>query len=235
MFLQSGRVLAGVLIGRRGSPAATWAKPEQSHMRKLTREELRQQAETLPLDSLLGKGVSSTLTPKMKRFAREVASGKTKADAYRKAYKPDATRATLDSKPYVLMQDDRIRMEIAALEAAERASAYRTPAKLRALVVETLAQVALDPGEKTSDRLRAAQLIGQITEVAAFTERKEVRTISTSEAARARVLDEIKQLMAASDDVVDVQAKSLLEELQAGNVTTRAEDAQDTGEGMSDA
>lgn len=202
---------------------------------KLTREQLRQQAEHLPLDSLLGKGVSKSLTPKQKRFAREVASGKTKAEAYRQAYKADATPATLAAAPYRLASDARVSAEIAALEAAERAQAYRTPSRLRALVVETLAQVATDTTQKTSDRLRAAQLIGQITEVAAFTERKEVRTISTSEAARAKVLDEIKAIMSGDDSVVDVQAKSLLDELQGGNDSTPDpapwQDPDDTGQG----
>jgi hypothetical protein len=198
---------------------------------KLTREQLRQEAEHMPLDSLLGKGVSSQLTPKQKAFARKVASGKTKAQAYREAYKRDATPATLAAAPYRLAADARVSAEIAALEVAERAAAYRTPSRLRALVVETLAQVATNPDEKTSDRLRAAQLIGQITEVAAFTERKEVRTINTSEAARAKVLEEIKAIMAGDDSVTDVQAKSLLDELQGqgahddlGNIAKPADD-----------
>jgi phage terminase small subunit len=192
---------------------------------RLSKAELLEQAEHIPVSSILGKGVTQQLTPKQKKFAREIVKGKTKADAYRAAY--DVTsRHTMASKPYELMRDERIKAEIAALEAAERAQAYRTPSRLRALVVETLAQVATNPEEKTSDRLRAAQLIGQITEVAAFTERKEVRTISSSEAARAAVLDEIKALMAQAEEVTDVEAKSLLEELSApmpdadsGNVT----------------
>jgi len=154
------------------------------------------------------------LTPQQKKYAREVAKGKKKVDAYRAAYPNATSPATLTAEPYRLAAHPRVAAEIAALEAAERAQAYRTPSRLRALVVETLAQVATDTTQKTSDRLRAAQLIGQITEVAAFTERKEVRTVSTSEAARARVLDEIKSIMAGDDSVVDVQAKSLLDELQ---------------------
>jgi hypothetical protein len=198
---------------------------------KLTREQLRQEAEHMPLDSLLGKGVSSELTPAMRKFARGVASGKKKVQAYREAYPGAKSPVTLTQAPYRLAADVRVQAEIAALEAAERAAAYRTPSRLRALVVETLAQVAVDTTQRTSDRLRAAQLIGQITEVAAFTERKEVRTISSSEAARAKVLEEIKSIMAGDDLVTDVQAKSLLDELQGqgaqddlGNIAKTADD-----------
>ena len=125
----------------------------------------------------------------------------------------------------MLMNDPRVAQEIQALEMAERAQVYRTPARLRALVVETLTQVATDTTQRTSDRLRAAQLIGQITEVAAFTERKEVTTISNSATARAKVLEEIQDLMRSSADVVDVQARSLLDELtasQPGSAATQS-------------
>jgi len=188
-------------------------------MSRPSKADLREQAEHIPISSILGKGSGQALTAKQKKFAREIVKGKSKAQAYREAYPNAKSKATQISEPYKLSAHPIVAQEIAALEAAERASAYRTPSRLRALVVETLTQVVTDTSQRTSDRLRAAQLIGQITEVAAFTERKEVRTINTSEAARARVLEEIKSLMAASDDVVDVQAKSLLDEL-SGNITT---------------
>jgi hypothetical protein len=177
----------------------------------------------IPISSIVGKGAGPALTPKQKRFAREIVKGKSKADAYRTAYKADATKSTLACAPYVLAADARVAQEIQALEAAERAQAYRTPSRLRALVVETLAQVATNPQERTTDRLRAAQLIGQITEVAAFTEQKVVTTISSSSAARQAVLEELKSLLAQDEDVQDVEAKTLLDELQepatSGNST----------------
>jgi hypothetical protein len=186
---------------------------------RLSKAELEKDLETISDVSLMG-AKAKQLTPQQKKYAREVAKGKKKVDAYRAAYPNATSPATLTAEPYRLAAHPRVAAEIAALEAAERAQAYRTPSRLRALVVETLAQVATDTTQKTSDRLRAAQLIGQITEVAAFTERKEVRTISSSEAARAKVLDEIKSIMAGDDSVVDVQAKSLLDELASGSVAT---------------
>jgi hypothetical protein len=166
----------------------------------------------MPLDSILGKGANKSLTPKMRRFAREVAQGATKADAYRASYNPKS-RHTLTNKPYMLMRDERIKAEIEALQLAEQAQALQTPAQLRALVIQTLVQTAIDPETKPAVRVQAAKVLGTVTEVAAFTERKEVRTISTSEDARAKVLQEIRQLMLGTDDATDIEATSLLAEL----------------------
>ena len=86
-------------------------------------------------------------------------------------------------------------------------------------------QTAIDPETKPAVRVQAAKVLGTVTEVAAFTERKEVRTISSSEDARAKVLAEIKTLMLGTDNATDIQAKSLLDELSADTVT-QYEDAQ---------
>jgi len=181
---------------------------------RLNREQLAQAVETIPLDSLLGKGANKALTHKQKNFAREVARGATKADAYRKAYKPNATRATLAGEPYRISSNPRIAAEIEALQLAEQAQALQTPAQLRALVIQTLVQTAIDPKTKPAVRVQAAKVLGTVTEVAAFTERKEVRTISSSEDARAKVLAEIRTLMLGTDDATDIEATSLLDELQ---------------------
>jgi len=155
--------------------------------------------------------------------------GKSKAQAYRESYGADKAPRTITTRPYIMMQDERIKREIEALELAEKAAAYRTPAKLREFVIQTLLEVALDPETKAAVRVQAVKTLGTVTEVAAFTERKEVRTISTSEAARAKVLDEIKAIMAGDDSVVDVQAKSLLDELQAQDTSAEFGNVAKTG------
>jgi hypothetical protein len=178
----------------------------------------------MPLDSILGQGASKGLTGKQRRFAREVAQGSTKAEAYRRSYKV-GSKATLTSNPYHLAADSRIQAEIQALQLAEQAQALQTPAQLRALVIQTLVQTAIDPETKAAVRVQAVKVLGSVTEVAAFTERKEVRTISSSEDARARVMAEIRNLMLGTGDAEDIQAKELLDELSAT----------DTGEGYDDA
>ena len=157
---------------------------------------------------------SKALTPKMRSFAREVAKGKTKADAYRTAYKPDASKSTTNNEPYRLTADPRIAREIEAYALAIESAKQRTPAALRELVIQSLVSVITDPDEKGAVRVQAARVLGTVTEVAAFTERKEVRTISSSVDVKARVMDELKRLMIVDvEDVTAKEADSLLAEL----------------------
>jgi len=182
---------------------------------KLTRKALEKAAKETPIEHILGRQVSSALTPKQRRFAHEVAKGATKADAYRAAY--DVTsKYTMASKPYELMRDERIQREIDAYALAIEAEKHRTPAALRSLVIQTLTQTLIDPDVKPAVRLQAAKILGTVTEVAAFTERKEVRTISSSEDARARVMQELRGLISAGATdatIIEADADSLLAEL----------------------
>ena len=182
--------------------------------RKLSRKEVNQALETVPLDQLFSSSVSRELTHKQKTFAREVAKGSTKADAYRNSYKADAAPSTLAGKPYELMRDGRIKAEIEAYKLALQAQEYQSPAALRALVIQSLVQVVIDPEAKQATKVAAAKVLGTVTEVAAFTERKEVTTIKHSVDAKAQVLEQLRAIMRAqSIDAVDVDADSLLAEL----------------------
>lgn len=120
------------------------------------------------------------------------------------------------SEPYKLARDPAVSQEVAAIEAAIRAAEYQTPAALRSLVVHSLVKVITDPDSKPGQITAAAKVLGTVTEVAAFTERKEVRTISSSEDARARIMSELRELVKAQADdaeVIDAAADSLLAEL----------------------
>lgn len=188
-------------------------------MGKVSRAQLREALDTVPLDSLFSPAVSKELTGKQKRFALEVAKGSSKAEAYRRAYNVKS-KNTLQREPYQLTRDQRIANEIEAMQAAIKAQEYQTPAALRALVIQSLVQVITDPDAKPGQITAAAKVLGTVTEVAAFTERKEVRTITSSEDARARIMQELKQLAnAEAVDVlaVDADADSLLAELAAGD------------------
>lgn len=193
-------------------------KPIPKPIGKLTRGQLREALETVPIDSLFSPAVSKELTTKQKRFARDVAMGATKAQAYRNNYNAKSPH-TMTSKPYHLAADDRVKAEIEAIKRAIAAQEYQTPAALRSLVVHSLVKVITDPDSKPGQITAAAKVLGTVTEVAAFTERKEVRTITSSEDARAKIMQELKQLTSA--DVQDVtphdDADSLLAELAAGD------------------
>jgi hypothetical protein len=144
--------------------------------------------------------------------------GATKAQAYRNNYNAKSPH-TMTSKPYHLAADDRVKAEIEAIKRAISAQEYQTPAALRALVIQSLVGVITNPDSQPGQITAAAKVLGTVTEVAAFTERKEVRTITSSEDARAKIMAELRQLTAADvEDVtaIDADADSLLAELEAG-------------------
>mgnify|MGYP003644532677 CR=1 FL=1 len=184
-------------------------------MKTLSRKQITEGLDQIPMAEILSVP-SKALTPKMRSFAREVAKGSTKADAYRRSYKQDASKSTTNNEPYRLTADPRIAREIAAYQHAIESAKQRTPAALRELVIQSLVSVITDPDEKGAVRVQAAKVLGTVTEVAAFTERKEVRTISSSVDVKARVMDELKRLMITDvEDVTAKEADSLLAELVA--------------------
>ena len=183
---------------------------------KLTRAQLRESLDSVPVSHILGKGVTRELTPKQRTFALEVAKGSTGAAAYRKAYSTKASPKIQGDAAYKLKARPDIAQEIEAYKAAIDAETYRTPAGLRSLIIQSLVQTIIDPDTPPAVRVQAAKVAGQITEVGLYTERKEVRTITSSEDARAAIMAQLKQLSNAdAQDVtaIDRDADSLLAEL----------------------
>ena len=179
----------------------------------LSRKAIREALDTTPIDQILGVA-DKGLTHKQKKFAKEIAKGATKADAYRKAYKADASPHTLRNEPYVLASDPRISREIAALQLAIQAAEHRTPSALRDLVIHSLVQTLIDPETGAAQRIQAARVLGTVTEVAAFTERKELTTITSSQDAREKVMQELRLMMnSQAEDATLIDADSLLAEL----------------------
>jgi hypothetical protein len=190
----------------------------------LSRKAIRDALETTPIETILGVS-DRALTPKQKKFAKEVAKGSTKADAYRKAYKADASQHTLASKPYELMRDERLQAEIKAYEIAIQAAEHRTPSALRDLVIHSLVQTLIDPETGAAQRIQAAKVLGTVTEVAAFTERKELTTITSSQDAREKVMQELRLLMNQdAEDATLIDADSLLAELHPPQGATSVEE-----------
>jgi hypothetical protein len=169
----------------------------------------------------LGKSVTRELTPKQRAFALEVAKGSTGAGAYRKAYNAKGKPKTVGDHASRLKGDDRIKAEIEAYQLAIEGAKHRNPAALRELVIQSLVKVIIDPEAKPGQITAAAKVLGTVTEVAAFTEQKVVRTITSSEDARASIMAQLKQLSNASAEdahIIDAQADDLMREL-AGSAT----------------
>lgn len=143
--------------------------------------------------------------------------GATKAGAYREAYDTHTTPGAQSVEGRRIAANPRVALQIEAFKVAAEARRYATPAALRSLVIEQLTQIAINPDVKDAQRLRALELLGKVTEVAAFTERRELVKVTESGDARTRLVDSLRQALA----VVDVQAiePDLLAELKpAGDV-----------------
>jgi hypothetical protein len=178
---------------------------------KLSRQQIRESLNTLPIESILGKSVSKQLNPRQKAFARRVAQGQTKAEAYRQTYNPNPARSTLVTRPYELASDPRIKREIEAYELALEAAKYRTPIALRELVIQSLVQTLIDPETKQAQKVAAAKVLGTVAEVSAFVDRKEITHVSSSEHARDQIMSALSDML--KSNAIDVDPASLIQEL----------------------
>jgi len=189
---------------------------------KLTRKQIQQGLEQTPFIDIMGPAVNAELTPKQKAFALNLAKGDKGAEAYRKAYNSKGKPKTQAIEASKLRKRPDITQVADAYSKALEAQKYQTPAALRALVIESLVSVIIDPEANHSQVVQAAKVLGTVTEVAAFTERKEVTTITSSEAARARVMQQLRDMMKAeAQDVnaTEIEALSLVDELRAPAAT----------------
>lgn len=180
--------------------------------------------------------------------------GKTKAEAYRQSRpngrKSNAKPATASRKGQELAKKDAIKAQIEAFQLAMEAQKYTTPLHLRALVIQKLTEKAIDPDVKDSAQLKALELIGKLTEVQSFTERREVVNISANpEEMKSKLLqslrlalsnqdvedvDEAEELLAeiTGDDDYDAEADELLHELNDDDSQDGKHDADDDGDGL---
>jgi hypothetical protein len=183
---------------------------------KLTRAQIKEGLDQIPIESLLssGAGKKANLTTKQREFARAVAMGKTKASAYRESYKRDATPATIKTAPYQLAANPIVAREVEAYKLALEAEKHRTPTQLKALLVQQLVQHSLDDDFPPSARVQCLRLLGQLYEVGAFVERKEITTINRSGDIRARLLATLGNITDVNP--IEPDGSSLLDEIQLG-------------------
>jgi hypothetical protein len=169
--------------------------------KRLTRKQIAEGLEAVPLDVVLLGAAGATeqrLTPKQREFARHIALGESKAGAYRAAYKSKGKPRSQSQEGQRLAARPSIARQIDAFKVAIEAQKYATPAHLRALVIERLTAAAIDESIAPAQRLRALELLGKVTEVAAFTERREVVHVQDAGQIRERLINSLRLALAAS-------------------------------------
>lgn len=180
---------------------------------KLSRQQIKEGLDQFPVEVLLSAGPNkkAQLTHKQREFARQLALGKTKVQAYRDSRDTQGSPTTQGNHASRLAKDARIQTEVEAYKLAIEAEKHRTPAQLKSLLVQQLVQHSLDSDFPPAQRVQCLKLLGSLFEVGAFVERKEVTTVSKSGDIRARVLDALK-------DVTDIttidDGLSLLDEIK---------------------
>jgi hypothetical protein len=197
---------------------------------KLTRAQIKAGLDQVPIESLLssGEGKQPKITGKMKAFAHALAVGQTKAAAYRGSYNPKPAHSTMVTAPYKLAGDPRIQREVEAYKLAIEAEKHRTPAQLKALLVQQLVEHSLNEDFPPAQRMKALQLIGNLFEVGAFLEQKQTTVIHKSADIRARLLDRLQARAPSAGPAAE--ALDLLEEIR-GAGTSEAASADPTAPG----
>lgn len=169
------------------------------------------------------------LSPKDMEFARQIALGESKAEAYRRSRKTNPKPQSASRSGQTLAKVPAIQSQAEAFRLALEAEKLRTPAALRALVITKLTEKALDPEVKDAQQLKALELLGKVTEVAAFTERREVLKLSASVDIKERLVDYLREAAKASQlDANTIDADSLMAELTA--LPAPAQDAEPTAD-----
>lgn len=177
----------------------------------------------MPVEVALMGEAGRELTHKQKAFAREIALGTNGAEAYRKVYNTTSSKQRTAEQASRLKKQPKIAASVERERLMIEARKQRTPAELREWVISQLRLEAEDPANPPSVRVNALQLLGKVTEVAAFTERKERVVLHSSLDLRAKIEQSIKDL---TIDAVDVEVDSLEQELRL-NVAQRLNDTFD--------
>lgn len=196
---------------------------------KISRKQIAEALDQIPVEHLLMGSAGRELTAKQKKFARLIAEGNTGADSYRMAYNTKSSKKTQGDAASRVKSDARVSAEINRLKALQEIREQHSPAQIRATVIERLQLEATDADNPPAARIRALELLGKVTEVAAFTERREQTVIHSSEAIKQQLMERLRTLTAIDVTPIDASntdddALSLAAELNAAESVTEGEE-----------
>lgn len=189
-------------------------------MTKLSRQAIREGLKSTPIENILlghQNADKVKLTKKQKDFARKVAEGKPKAQAYRETYNTNTSKQNQAVQASKLSANPKIKTMIEAFTLANEAREYLIPAQIRSMAIQNLVSIAIDEGEKTSNKLKALELIGKMSEVSLFSETKTHVHLHSSADIKSKLLEGLRQAFTNSralNDQAKIKAESLLIELE---------------------
>lgn len=177
--------------------------------RKDIKQKIEEKALNIPLDVLLTGKRNRNLTKKMQGFAVDLATGETKAQAYRNNYDTQAKPKAVGDQAHKLAKHPAIVKEVDLITEALEAAAAHSAAQLRGLVIGRLTKEALNMESPAAARISAIKALGQVSEIAAFTERKEIRNVQGSDDIKAQLLEMIQGAMHNQARTIDQDANQV--------------------------
>jgi len=197
---------------------------------KLNRSQIKEGLKQFPIESLImGEGKKKTLTAKQRGFIKDVASGVTKAQAYRNNYNTRAKPKQAGTEGCKLSAKPIINAEIEAFKLAIEAQAHYEGANLKALILHQLTIHALSPETPPATRVRALELLGKSYDVGLFVERKEITTINNSMDAKTKLMKQLKDALKRNAITIDydMTGESLLDEIKGTPPPAEIAEAED--------
>jgi len=184
--------------------------------RKDIKQKIQEKALEIPIDVLLTGKRNRNLTKKMQGFAVDVATGKPKAQAYRDNYDSQGKAKTQGNEGSKLAKHPEVAKEIDLITEALEAAAAHSAAQLRGLVIGRLTKEALNMESPAAARISAIKALGSVSEIAAFTERKEITQVKASDDIKGQLLkmiqgaigDQVRTVDQVDDqDVINLMAE----------------------------
>jgi hypothetical protein len=181
-------------------------------MKRLSRKQIREQIASTPIENILHVPVRA-LTTKQKEYCKKVATGKPFNQSYREAYQSKGKPATIGKEVHLMNKNPIIAHEIEAQKRAIEFEKSYSARQLKSIVISQLTKEALNPEAKPSERISALKALGSVAELGVFKTIKETRIIKDSASAKADLLDKLRKAMKEQNRTVDVDAMSLLDEI----------------------
>jgi phage terminase small subunit len=189
-------------------------------MKRLTKKEISEAIQAIPIERvLLGSNhTGQTLTAKQKRFAEEVVRTGNKTEAYRRAYSANGKRETSSRNANTVSKSTNVQTYINSLQLAKEAEEYLLPSRIRAMAIQKLTNMALNDELKPSEQLKALELVGKMSEVALFSERREIVHSLDSNTLKDKLMEAVSKAIENSRTIharTKITAKELLDELNS--------------------
>jgi hypothetical protein len=213
-------------------------------MKKLSKREIAEAMKTMPIERILlgaNNPANLKLTKKQKEFAEAAVSTGNKTEAYRRAYNSKGKRTTAAAEANKVSKNPNVATYILALEASKAAEEYLLPARLRSMAIHKLSSMALNDGLKPSEQLRALELVGKMSEVSLFSERREIVHSLDSGSLKSKLMEAVQLAIENSKSLRHAtkrDAQQLLNELnepidiEAGDIKELEKAASSEGDGL---